>query len=100
MRYFHHADKKLGLSKDIQYNTTVSDAEFDQSKKLWHVKTSNGTNSTWANHLILCTGFASKRYTPPFEGVDKFKGKWYHSGVWPLEGVDLKGKKLYDYCTT
>lgn len=94
MRYFHHADEKLNLSKDIYYNTTVTDAEFDQSKKLWHVKTSNKDVSTWANHLILCTGFASKRYTPPFSGIEKFKGQWYHSGVWPEEGVDLKGKRV------
>lgn len=94
MRYFQHADKKLNLSKDIFYNITVTDASFDQSKKLWHVTTSNAEVSTWANHLILCTGFASKRYTPPFNGVDKFKGQWYHSGVWPEEGVDLKGKRV------
>lgn len=94
MRYFHYADEKLGLSKDIQYNTTVEEAEFDQSTKLWHVKTSNKAISTAANHLILCTGFASKRYTPPFNGIEKFQGKWYHSGVWPEEGVDLKGKRV------
>lgn len=94
MRYFHHADKKLDLSKDIQYNTTVTDALFNESKKQWFVTTSNDGISTWANHLILCTGFASKRYTPPYDGIEKFKGQWYHSGVWPEEGVDLIGKRV------
>lgn len=92
MRYFHHADKKLNLSKDIYYNTTVTDAEFNLSQKQWYVTTSNG--STCANHLILCTGFASKRYTPPFNGIEKFNGQWYHSSVWPEDGIDLNGKRV------
>jgi cation diffusion facilitator CzcD-associated flavoprotein CzcO len=92
-RYFHHADKKLDLSKDIEYNTCVTAADWDPTKNLWLIKT-NTALTTWARHFILCTGFAAKRYTPPFKGLDKFKGTWHHSGVWPEEGVNLKGKKV------
>jgi len=36
---------------------------------------------------------ASKRYIPPFKGLDKFKGVIHHSSFWPEEGVDVKGKR-------
>lgn len=97
MRYFHYADKKLGLSKDILYNTRVVAADWDDSTHLWTVKSESGSSSsgtTLARHLILCTGFASKKYTPPFSGLEKFKGTYYHSHVWPEGGVDLKGKRV------
>lgn len=67
MRYFHHLDQKLELSKDILYNTFVTEADFHDDLNLWEVKTNTGLK-TWARHLITCTGFASKRYfktTPP-----------------------------------
>lgn len=34
------------------------------------------------------------RYTPNFEGLDKFKGLIYHSADWPEEPVDLSGKRV------
>lgn len=67
MRYFHHVDKVLNLSKDIVYNTFVNSATFDSNKNLWLVKTDTGL-STWARHLFLCLGFASKRYGKAFAG--------------------------------
>jgi cyclohexanone monooxygenase len=42
----------------------------------------------------MCTGFASKNYTPNIKGLQSFKGKWYHSAAWPEDKVDLKGKKV------
>lgn len=60
MRYFHHIDNKLGISKDIVYNTFVTSTDWDPAKNLWNIKTDTGL-STWARHLVLCTGFASRR---------------------------------------
>ena len=42
MRYFHHIDKKLDLSKDIVYNTFVTEATWDPKLNLWLVKSSTG----------------------------------------------------------
>jgi cation diffusion facilitator CzcD-associated flavoprotein CzcO len=44
--------------------------------------------------MVCCTGFASKRYVPPFKGLDKFKGLVSHTAVWPQEPVDWKGKRV------
>jgi cyclohexanone monooxygenase len=31
---------------------------------------------------------------PDFKGIDRFKGKWYHSGLWPHETVDFTGLRV------
>jgi len=92
-KYFNHVDKVLNLSKDIEYNTRVVSAEFDDTRNQWLVKTEGG-KSVWASHLILCTGFASKKYTPTFKGLDTFKGEMHHTNVWPEGGVDTKNKRV------
>jgi phytoene dehydrogenase-like protein len=33
--YFHHIDKKLGLSRDIRFDTRVTAAEFDTDRDQW-----------------------------------------------------------------
>lgn len=95
--YFNHIDQKLGFSKDIRFNTKVLSAKFDNARGKWSVKSiKENVNEvhTWASHLILCTGFAERRYTPPFEGIDEFKGEMYHTSLWPETEVNLKGKRV------
>jgi cyclohexanone monooxygenase len=31
---------------------------------------------------------------PDFAGLEDFNGKWYHSGLWPHEGVDFAGQRV------
>ncbi|XP_021953617.1 baeyer-Villiger monooxygenase [Folsomia candida] len=91
--YFRYLDDKLQLSRDIEYNTNVSAAQFDNARNQWQVKTDDG-RVTWANHLFLCTGSTTTRYTPPFKGLDRFKGICHHSYVWPKAGVNFDGKRV------
>src|SRR6266404_7954161 len=41
--YFRHVDKKLGLSRDIRFNTRVTGAEFDTDRDEWVVQASDGS---------------------------------------------------------
>ncbi|XP_035707747.1 baeyer-Villiger monooxygenase-like [Folsomia candida] len=93
LSYFHHFVETLDLKKDIEFNSHVVSATFDESRHLWEVKTSTG-NTTLATHLILCIGFSARKYTPNFPGLDKFKGQIYHSADWPENPVDFKGKHV------
>jgi cation diffusion facilitator CzcD-associated flavoprotein CzcO len=68
-QYFAHVDKKLDLSKDIQFNTWVSGAEFDEQSNQWIVHTADG-NETRTRFLIACMGFAAKPYIPDFDGLE------------------------------
>lgn len=92
-RYFAYVDEKLQLSKDIQFNTRVSGAQFDNSRNQWLVRTSDG-RETRARFLIPCMGFAAKAYTPDFPGIDKFAGPCHHTAHWPQQGLDMTGKRV------
>ena len=91
--YFDYVDKKWDLSKDIHFNTRVTNAEFDEASNQWLVKTESG-KITRAKSVVFCTGFAAKSYTPEFEGIENFKGVMHHTAHWPQEGLDFTGKKV------
>jgi len=92
-RYFEHVDRKLNLSKDIQFNTCVTAAAWDGSNSYWLVQTSFG-QSVKARHLFLCVGSTWKAYTPPFKGIQNFKGEIHHSSAWPESRVDYAGRRV------
>jgi cation diffusion facilitator CzcD-associated flavoprotein CzcO len=67
--YFSHVDKKLGLSRDIRFNTRVTGAEFDTDRDQWVVEASDGS-VTRAKFFVLCTGLAAKPCIPRIEGAE------------------------------
>ncbi|PGH15175.1 hypothetical protein AJ79_02540 [Helicocarpus griseus UAMH5409] len=93
LAYFEHVDKVLRLSKDVVFNTTVRQAEFDKSTKKWIISTHGGSKYT-ASFFIPAMGFAAKRSFPNWPGVENFKGDIHHSSFWPREGVPVGGKKV------
>jgi cyclohexanone monooxygenase len=42
----------------------------------------------------MATGNLSTPRTPNYPGLERFKGKWYHTGLWPHEGVDFTGLRV------
>ena len=42
----------------------------------------------------MATGNLSTPRVPDFAGLARFKGQWYHSGLWPHEGVDFSGLRV------
>ena len=91
--YFDHCDKVLELSKDSAFKTVVTGAEFDTNEGKWNVTTQDGRHAK-AKYLIVCAGFAAKRYIPDYPGIENFKGVLHHSSFWPNEGVNTNGKKV------
>ncbi|KAF5364616.1 hypothetical protein D9758_005630 [Tetrapyrgos nigripes] len=92
--YFHHVDQTLDLSKDVYFNSRVSEAEWDGKEDRWVVKTEDGKKVAKARFLLLCTGIGSKYYIPDLKGLSSFKGIMHHTARWPQEGVDVKGKRV------
>lgn len=86
-------DKKWNISKDVVYDMHVDGATFDTKVNKWLVETSSG-ESIYCRWFIPCIGFASRRYTPPFQGLGNFKGDVYHTAVWPQHDVLMKGKRV------
>jgi len=92
-RYFHHVDQKLELSRDIRFNSRVSEARFDAAADQWRVGCADG-HSIRARFVIACTGFAAKAYVPDFPGLAGFSGPYVHTAHWPQDGLDLGDRRV------
>jgi cyclohexanone monooxygenase len=53
-----------------------------------------GHQAIKAKFIIANLGFGAKPFIPKIEGMEKFKGKIHHTGLWPQEGVNLAGKRV------
>jgi len=93
LRYANHVAERFGLRADMQFNTRVSAAAFDESSSRWKVTTSDG-NQVSARFLIMATGCLSSANLPQIEGLETFAGKTYHTGQWPHEEVDFSGLRV------
>lgn len=91
--YFLHVADNWDLRKDTIFNTNVKSATWNEQESRWLVKTKDDRTYN-VKFLLLNTGFAAKRYTPDWPGIDSFKGTWLHPSYWPHEGIDLKNKRV------
>ena len=93
LRYANHVADRFDLRCDIQFDTRVLAATFDEADGYWTIETSDGAR-TRARFCIMATGCLSSVNMPKFEGMERFKGDRYHTGHWPHEGVDFTGKRV------
>ncbi len=92
-RYLNYVADKFDLRRDIQFNSRVSSAVYDERENRWEVQLESGQRAR-AQFLVTAVGILSARYTPPFAGIESFKGESYHTSRWPKEHVDLTGKRV------
>ena len=93
LRYLNHVADRFDLKRDIRLDTRVTSAHWDAANKLWNVGTGGGEQFK-ARFLITAVGCLSSANVPNIPGLDQFAGRWYHTGHWPHEGVDLAGKRV------
>jgi cation diffusion facilitator CzcD-associated flavoprotein CzcO len=92
-RYMNHVADKFNLRPNIRFNTSVTSARYDDARKLWRTTTDVG-DVYESKYLITAVGNMSAANVPKIEGLDNFKGQWYHTGQWPHEEVDFAGKRV------
>jgi cyclohexanone monooxygenase len=93
LRYINHVADRFDLRRDIQFNTRIKAAAFDGKANLWMLTTDKGETAT-SRFCIMATGNLSTPRKPGIPGLDSFRGKWYHTGLWPHEGVDFTGQRV------
>jgi cyclohexanone monooxygenase len=93
LRYINHVADRFDLRREIEFNTRVKQAGFDSETNTWTVTTDKGKIAT-ARFCIMATGNLSTPRRPNYPGLERFKGKWYHTGLWPHEGVDFSGLRV------
>ena len=57
-RWLHYVADRLDLRKDIQFETTITSAHYDEDANRWTVRTDNGETID-AQFLITCCGMLS-----------------------------------------
>ncbi len=92
-RYLEHVAERFDLNRDIQLDTRVTAANYDEGANLWRVATGSGEVLA-ARYLITAVGCLSMANVPDIAGLENFAGRWFHTGLWPHEGVDFKGKRV------
>jgi cyclohexanone monooxygenase len=92
LSYLNHVADRLDLRRDIEFNTGVTGARFDEQRNLWSVQLDSGKTVT-ARYLVTALGLLSATNVPDIKGIETFQGAQYHTGAWP-EGLDFKGKRV------
>ncbi|EGP86882.1 uncharacterized protein MYCGRDRAFT_109786 [Zymoseptoria tritici IPO323] len=92
--YFRHLDKVWDLSRDVRYKSRATSMQWSPKDAHWKCAINGGEAELTAWSVVLCTGFASKRYVPSFKGLDQFAGEIHHTAVWPQGGVNLNNRRV------
>jgi len=93
MRYMNHVADRFDLRRNIQFDTRVVGARYNDASNRWTVTTGAG-ETLIAPFLITAVGCLSTANVPAIPGLEDFAGEWYHTGQWPHEDVDFAGKRV------
>ncbi len=93
LAYINHVADRYDLRADIQLDTRVTSAHYDEAARCWQVATSAGDRVT-ARFCIMATGCLSSANLPDIPGRDSFAGATYHTGNWPHSPVDFTGRRV------
>lgn len=93
LSYINFVAEKLDLRRDIQFNTRITAARYNESLQNWEIEMDNGDKVT-AEYFITALGCLSASNIPNIKGRESFKGELYHTGRWPHKKVDFAGKRV------
>ncbi|MBR1201972.1 MULTISPECIES: NAD(P)/FAD-dependent oxidoreductase [unclassified Bradyrhizobium] len=93
LRYCNYVADKFDLRRDIQFESRVTSAIYQDDTRSWQVTLENGARHS-CRFLISAIGPLSTPTLPRVEGRDDFKGQSFHTARWPKEKVDFAGKRV------
>jgi len=93
LRYAQFVADRYDLRRDIDFDTRVDAAHWDDAAGRWRLRTSTGEVIS-CQHYVMATGCLSLPKTPDIAGAGRFKGEVYFTSRWPHAGVDFTGKRV------
>jgi len=93
LRYLKHVADKFDLRRHMKFCCKVETAIYDEGGNTWTVRLVDGRAFS-CRFLITAIGVLSTPTMPRIEGIDRFKGQWFHTYNWPHKSVDIAGKKV------
>ncbi len=110
LKYANHIADRFDMRRDIELNSRVTGATFDESDQRWKIVATHGKPAApsggrpgqhedvlqnWsAQFLIMACGPLSSPNTPSFKGLETFEGPVLHTARWPHHSVDFAGQKV------
>ena len=92
-RYLNYVADKFDLRRDIQFNSRVSAAHFQEDTRSWDVVLENGRRYS-TRFLVTAIGVLSAPTMPRIPGVETFQGQSCHTHYWPKKPVRFEGKRV------
>lgn len=93
LEYARHVSERFDLRKDIQFETRVTSAHYQDQSQNWLLETDKG-DSVVASFCVMATGCLSVPQLPDIPGVQNFKGNLYQASMWPHEPVSFKHQRV------
>jgi 4-hydroxyacetophenone monooxygenase len=94
-KYFNWVADTFDVRGDIQFHSEVKSIVWDDTARRWEITAEqpDGPRTWRANAVISAVGLLSRPNIPDLEGIEDFKGDWFHTARWPA-GLDLTGKRV------
>ena len=91
-KYMHDVVDRYHLRSAIRFHAEVTEAIFDEPSNTWLITTAAGLKVR-ARFVVFATGPLSKPALPNIAGLERFKGKIFHSAQWD-HGHSLRGDRV------
>jgi cation diffusion facilitator CzcD-associated flavoprotein CzcO len=93
LEYLNYVCDKFDLRRDMQFQSTVKSAHWDDAANQWTITLESGQQAR-ARFLVTAIGILSAYTLPAIPGIESFKGTAYHTARWPHTPVDFTGKRV------
>lgn len=93
LSYAQHVAERFDLRQNIQFDTRVTSACFNEESQRWVAETDHA-DVVEAKFCVMATGLISAPLEPDFPGLESFTGEQYQTARWPREKVEFAGKRV------
>jgi cyclohexanone monooxygenase len=91
--YMQHCVEKYGLEPHIRFGAEIRAAHWDEEGHRWLLTLADGATAT-ADVFISAIGMFNQLVWPEIAGLADFAGPVVHTGDWPEDGLDVRGKRV------
>jgi cation diffusion facilitator CzcD-associated flavoprotein CzcO len=82
--YARSIGERYGLADKALFHTLITSLRWDEELNRWHVGTNRGDHIR-ARFVVMAAGVLNMPKLPGIHGIDKFKGKMFHTARWDYE---------------
>lgn len=93
LAYLNHVADRFEMRPDIQLETAVLGATYDEPRNCWEVRLDNGETVS-STFLVMASGALSEPKLPEFAGLESFAGVCYRTSRWPHGSIELADKRI------